>query len=410
MKNILTLLALTILMGASAATAQNHNITAPSGDGWTVPATANKGEKVTIKYTGNQYVKSVKIVPLPTTVTITPSCLTSMEIGEEATLQADIYPNLDAVDKTVTWEITEGNSVSIGEDGTVKATREGKTTVTVTTNKNNKTSQVTIDVVAPSNTFVEKAFSVSSTKQVYFSKGNLQYNVNEKKWRFANHQWDVVGGSGTNAGNMGCNTNVGAAGPWIDLFGWGTWTKNGIEPNSTSTTNTDYKTGVESSGEFENVCKEGIGEQWFTLSTAEWRYLFNYSGYTNSTRAGKYGEGKVNGVNGVILLPDDWTYPTDLSASSTSADDFKSGSSSWSNSYTAEDWVKMETAGAVFLPAAGYRYGTSVGRVGSRGYYWSSTARSETDAYGLDFDSGYVSPANFGSRCRGQSVRLVRGL
>ena len=106
MKRLLPLLALTILMGASAATAQNRNITAPDGD-WDVPTSAKKGDQVTIRYTGtNKFVKNVKIVPLPTTVTITPSCHFSyMEIGEEATLQADIYPNLDAVDKTVTWKL-----------------------------------------------------------------------------------------------------------------------------------------------------------------------------------------------------------------------------------------------------------------------------------------------------------------
>ena len=410
MKNILTLLALTILMGASAATAQNHNITAPSGDGWTVPATANKGEKVTIKYTGtNKYVKNVKIVPLPTTVTITPSCLTSMAIGETATLQADIYPNLDAVDKTVTWEITEGNSVSIGEDGKVKATREGKTTVTVTTNKNNKTSQVTIDVVAPSNTFVQKAFSVSSKKKIVFSKGNLQYNVNEKKWRFANHQWDYVGGSGTNAGNMGCNTNVGAAGPWIDLFGWGTWTKNGIEPNSTSTTTADYKTGVESSGgDFENVCKEGIESGWQTLSYNEWYYLQ----YTRDNAPKLRGVATVNGVNGLIILPDEFEDPkpdgvefTSGVASSDGRDYYKTV-----NEYTATQWVEMEKSGAVFLPAAGGRIGTSVSSVGYNGGYWSSTDYDTANARGLYFYSRSVNAYGSDGRWWGRSVRLVRSL
>ena len=39
------------------------------------------------------------------------------------------------------------------------------------------------------------------------------------------------------------------------------------------------------------------------------------------------------------------------------------------NTYTEEQWQKMEDAGAVFLPAAGYRTGDD----GSYGTYWSST-------------------------------------
>ena len=39
-------------------------------------------------------------------------------------------------------------------------------------------------------------FSISADQQVRFSKGNLQYNPSGSVWRFAEHQWDFVGGSG----------------------------------------------------------------------------------------------------------------------------------------------------------------------------------------------------------------------
>ena len=38
-------------------------------------------------------------------------------------------------------------------------------------------------------------FSVSATQQVYFSQGNLQYIGNTNTWKFADHQWDVIGES-----------------------------------------------------------------------------------------------------------------------------------------------------------------------------------------------------------------------
>lgn len=395
---------LALLLATSQVFSQNtnetHSITPPSTPDWNIPSSAKKGDQVNIKYTGNKYVKSVKVVPLPTTVTITPKCLT-MIVGESAILQAEIYPDITGVDKNVTWSVSSGNAVTIDADGKVTAVSEGNATVTVTTNTNNKTDALVINVAAPSTTFVQKAFSVSSTKTVGFSKGNLQYNVNEKTWRFANHQWDFVGGSGTHAGNMGCNTNESAAGPWIDLFGWGTWTKNGTEPNSTSTTDADYKTGMESSGDFENVCKEGIESGWETLTRAEWFYLFNTRATTNDIR---YSKAKVHGVNGLVLLPDTWHGSYTFANKNTS------------NAYASfaeianDDWATLESEGAVFLPAAGNRFGTTVGDDGSYGYYWSSTAYTETYACYSDFCSLYVAPAFTDRRFFGRSVRLVRAL
>lgn len=37
-------------------------------------------------------------------------------------------------------------------------------------------------------------FSVSPSKKVYFSQGNLQYQASSNTWRFAEHQWNCVGG------------------------------------------------------------------------------------------------------------------------------------------------------------------------------------------------------------------------
>lgn len=57
-------------------------------------------------------------------------------------------------------------------------------------------------------------FSVSSTKQVYFSKGNLQYigSASTPYWQFAENQWDYIGSF-----NGSTFSNVDR-----DLFGWGT--------------------------------------------------------------------------------------------------------------------------------------------------------------------------------------------
>lgn len=62
----------------------------------------------------------------------------------------------------------------------------------------------------------------------------------------------------------------------------------------------------------------------------------------------------------------------------------------------------------LFLPAAGYRSNSSLGYVGSYGYYWSSSLSASRSfyAYGVYFDSSNVDCYSR-NRCYGQSVRPV---
>ena len=63
----------------------------------------------------------------------------------------------------------------------------------------------------------------------------------------------------------------------------------------------------------------------------------------------------------------------------------------------------------IFLPAAGYRYNSSLDNVGGYGYYWSSSLYESYpyDAYDLYFLSSYVGWDDY-YRYGGQSVRAVR--
>ena len=63
---------------------------------------------------------------------------------------------------------------------------------------------------------------------------------------------------------------------------------------------------------------------------------------------------------------------------------------------------------SIFLPAAGCRNGSSLGRAGSGGYYWSSTPYGSVDvnAFGLHFDGGYHGMSGYG-RYYGLSVRPI---
>ena len=72
--------------------------------------------------------------------------------------------------------------------------------------------------------------------------------------------------------------------------------------------------------------------------------------------------------------------------------------------------VTSKTNGnSIFLPAAGYRYVSSLLRAGSYGYYWSSSLCTDDPLYAryVDFDSSGVGWSDYGDRGGGQSVRPV---
>ena len=232
---------------------------------------------------------------------------------------------------------------------------------------------------------VAGVFSVSPTKKIQFSKGNLQYQASTKTWRFADNQWDIIGKD---------NKNISPSyNGWIDLFGWGT----GNNPTKNSSNSSDY-------GSFSdwgnNTISNGGGKKWFTLTNKEWVYVFN----TRSTNSGiRYAIAIVNGVNGVILLPDNWS-SSNYSLSNTN----KSDASFSSNRISLSDWTsKLEANGAVFLPAAGYRSGTDVLSVGSYGYCWSATYGGGDIAYSVYFYDSSLGADGWRRRWNGQSVRLV---
>ena len=249
-------------------------------------------------------------------------------------------------------------------------------------------------------------FSVAEGRTVTFSKGNLQYTQSTNTWSFASAQWEVIGtdnvtGGSVSSGEYGDRKEGTALADKVDLFGWSTNATNfGV---STSTSTSDY------SGSFVDWGTNKIGSDapntWRTLTYNEWEYLLNNRPNASSLK----GVAQVNGVNGLILLPDSWTCPSGVT--------FKSGfHSEWGVEYyaayqtfTAAEWSKLEAAGAVFLPTAGLRSGTNVRYVQFCGDYWSATESNSYNAYYLYFYSGVESVESV-TRYPGRSVRLVKDL
>ena len=128
----------------------------------------------------------------------------------------------------------------------------------------------------------------------------------------------------------------------------------------------------------------------------------------------KYFRATVNGVQGIVLIPDD-VY---LSSSSIPAQANRGTASTYGGkTYTTDTWTTIENKGCVFLPAAGWqiveegdaswvsRYDSS----NNTGIYWSSTTIDGVVSKHLAFWVDLVSPNySLAHRHYGLSVRLVR--
>ena len=231
-------------------------------------------------------------------------------------------------------------------------------------------------------------FSVSDTKKVKFSKGNLRYASGA--WSFFDNQYDYYTSHSADA--------------W-DHFGWST---SATDYGMNTSTSADTYSGNFKDWGGNSDLQTALGTGWFTLSKDEWTYLFNTrsASTVNITANGRYAKAKVNNVQGVILFPDTYTHPDGVTApTGVNA----TGNTGWnSNSYSSADWTKMESAGCVFLPAAGYRDGSSVNLAGTYGYCWSASSNGADGAYSVRFTSGTLNPAYSSYRDAGYSVRLVR--
>ncbi|MBO7073299.1 MAG: PEGA domain-containing protein [Bacteroidales bacterium] len=181
----------------------------------------------------------------------------------------------------------------------------------------------------------EGIFSISPRNEVVFSKGNVSLKSSDKR-KFTDNQWDKG-----------------------DLIAF---------------------------DEIQSV----VDSVWFVLSSDEWKYLLTKRRTDSGIRCAK---ATVNGVFGLVLLPDDWK---------TTCYGIKDGTV-----ISKSDWTdKLEANGAVFLPAAGYRFNNWEKSVGTDGYYWSGDLE---DTPYLRFNDVMLSTsANVFDQEYGLSVRLVK--
>ncbi|MBP9986832.1 MAG: hypothetical protein KBT44_02760, partial [Bacteroidales bacterium] len=224
-------------------------------------------------------------------------------------------------------------------------------------------------------------FSVSDTKKVYFSKGNLYADRLENLYFEANQYSSASSFDESH----------------ISHFFYSEDARGAIKGHSF--------------GEEYLFCDESHkvsvdrGEAiYYALSKEEWQYLF----ITRADASSKVGFATVGGVEGIIILPDTFTDPMKNNGNAAFAP--KSSTGWTANIYTiGGNWEAMETAGAVFLPAAGFRSGSDfLSDVYGYGYYCSSTVIDCERAYYMYFTSDGVNTYHSAERDRhGHSIRLV---
>ena len=269
-------------------------------------------------------------------------------------------------------------------------------------------------------TFVSKPFSIAADRKVVFSPGNLQFIQSTKTWVFASQQYaflgtaNVVGGKDEIDGDEFGKSKAGEAlADTIDLFGWSANKGNSKWGIGISTDENDYR------GEFVDWGKNiGDGKTWRTLSADEWTYLL----INRAEASNKYGVARIqiNGTeyaNGLVLLPDSWTCPKDvhfksgMNTKQTESGKIESFVKAYADyqTFTLAEWTLLESAGAVFLPAAGGGDGAYVGYIQRSGCYWSNHT-DHGSAFYVFFDKKQLLPQYFILRYYGHSVRLVKDL
>ncbi len=228
--------------------------------------------------------------------------------------------------------------------------------------------------------------------KVRFSPGNLRYDVESGIWSFFRNQYDC-----------GPATYADGHDKEISLFTWGysIW--------STIPNTQEYVPGVVGGQVLSHSqdwgSKLGDGNVWRTLSLDELEYLFS--------DISRIGRAVVCGMNGDILIPDTFIDPETNMGSCPFVPFTKSEMEDGyeDNIYSSEsDWSAMESAGAVFFPAAGSRTEDVINHFGEMGTFWTTTSNrlsNTTLAYRAHMNTSKTAWYTSSDKFVGHSVRLV---
>lgn len=242
-----------------------------------------------------------------------------------------------------------------GEPNSINPLELGATVITASVPANtygtNVLKTATANVTVLGAKYIPGPFSVSDTKQVFFSSGNLVVTYNSDTdidWAFESEQYAI------HDANIIPPYTPGTS---FSLFSWG----SGNDPLFHPSLNTEYSArdylslfsefhdwGVHfnDEGEGDNSRTDGT---WYTLSVEEMNYLQYQRNRASLLRGDAFIVDPNSGqlCRGMILLPDNWELPETCDFS------FDRVCSYVINTSIAQYdglWQDMENAGAVFIP------------------------------------------------------------
>lgn len=295
---------------------------------------------------------------LVTGITLSQTSL-SLSTGGTQTLSATVSPS-NATNKSVTWSSSNTAVATVSAAGLVTAIAAGSCTITCT---------------------AQDGSGVKATCSVTVTSGSDSDT----------HAYVDLG---LPSGTLWATCNIGASKPeeYGDYFAWGETT--GYNSGKTNFDWSTYKYCKGTSSTLTKYCQESS---------------YGYNGFTDALT-----ELELSDDAAYVNWGSQWRMP--------SIDQFEELINS---SYTTTTWTtqngvygckitsKMSgyTDKSIFLPAAGYRFGTSIDYTGLYGYYWSRTLYPHVNtcdlAYYLRFNSSDVDYYTY-DREFGSNVRPVR--
>lgn len=327
---------------------QDGLVTAVAGGTCTITATATDGS-------GTFATSEVTVIQLVTSITLSETAI-ALEIDGYKKLTAMVLPS-NASNPSVRWSSSDDNVAEVTSTGGVVAVGKGTCTITCATTDGS---------------------GVSTTCRVYV---NMGYDGFEGGYAYMD--------LGLPSGTLWAAWNVGADNPedYGDYFAWGETT--GYNSGKTTFSWSTYTFCNGSSSTLTKYCNDSS---------------YGYNGFTDSLT-----ELELSNDAAYVNWGSDWRMP-----SKAQFDELIN------SSYTTTTWTKQNevygskitsktNGNSIFLPATGYRSGTSLYIAGSSGDYWSRTLETGNPGRARDlyFDSGYVY-AIYNGRCNGRSVRPVR--
>ena len=263
---------------------------------------------------------------------------------------------LNSESNAVKWAVLLEQAAVSDATVTISGFEASASVPTITNNYyNNSGVGISMTATYPTGA-INGLFSVSDSKQVYFSKGNLQHV--DGTWQFATNQYDYL-----------CSPQFSDPTDYFTYDGY--------------------------------TCPDG----WRNMSRAEWTFVITNRSVSNTLSDGaRFTLATIGGSHrGMILFPDNYTHPEGTG--------FVAGTYNATSDYTAtvslEGWALMEAAGCVFLPAAGWLNGSSLQDIGGWGLYRSTTLSDTQWAYVSTFNNAYINLSYPKHHSVGCSVRLV---